>query len=120
LVRTDSRREQSFETGEAGGRERSRRWWSRATGKRGFGFVKREPIVSVGTRRLRSNVGVGEIRGDKAGSDAFLHTRWITVREPVASRGAHDLCEGKALEREVHERLGHETRPWNSDSLGSR
>lgn len=90
------------------------------TGKRGFGLVKRELIVSVETRRLRLNVGVGEIRGDKAASDALLHTRWITVREPVASRGAHDLCEGKALERKVQERLGHEIRPWNSNLLGNR
>jgi hypothetical protein len=59
--------------------------------------VKRELIVSVGTRRLRSNVGVGETRGDKAVSDALLHARWITAREPVASRGVHDLGEGKAL-----------------------
>jgi len=50
------------------------------TGKRGFGLVKRELIVSVGTRRLRLNVGVGEIRGDKAASDALLHARWITAR----------------------------------------
>jgi hypothetical protein len=67
------------------------------TGKRGFGLVKRELIVSVGTRQLRLNVGVGENRGDKTVSDALLHTRWITARESVASRGVHDLCEGKAL-----------------------
>jgi hypothetical protein len=82
--------------------------------------VKRELIVSVETRRLRLNVGVGEIRGDKAASDALLHTRWITAWEPVASKGVHDLCEGKALERKVHERLGHEIRLWNSNLLGNR
>jgi len=60
--------------------------------------VKREPLVSVGTRQLRLNVGVGEIRGNKTVSDALLHTRWITAGELVASRGVHDLCEGKALE----------------------
>jgi len=59
--------------------------------------VKRELIVSVGTRQLRLNVGVGEIRGDKAAGDALLHARWTTAREPVASRGVHDLSEGKAL-----------------------
>ena len=43
------------------------------------------------------SVGVGEIRGDKAASDALLHTRWITAGEPVALRGVHDLREGKTL-----------------------
>jgi len=59
--------------------------------------VEREFIVSVGTRQLRLNVGVGEIRGDKAAGDALLRARWITARELVASREDHDLCEGKAL-----------------------
>lgn len=59
--------------------------------------MKREFIVSVGTRQLRLNVGVGEIRGNKTVSDALSHTRWMTARELVASRGVHDLCEGKAL-----------------------
>jgi hypothetical protein len=40
--------------------------------------------------------------------------QWITAREPVASRGAHDLHEGKALKEAVQERLRHEIRPWNS------
>jgi len=78
----------------------------RVTGKRGFGLVKREPIVLVGTRRLRLNVGVGEIRGYKAVSDALRHTWWITAWKPVASRGVHDLCEGKALERKFRNGWG--------------
>jgi hypothetical protein len=39
---------------------------------------------------------------------------WITAREPVASRGVHDLREGKTLKGVVQERLRYEIRPWNS------
>jgi hypothetical protein len=60
--------------------------------------VKRGPIVLVGIQATALNVGVGEIQGNKATSDALLHTRWITARELVTSREEHDPCEGKALE----------------------
>jgi len=90
------------------------------TGKRGFGLVKRELIVSVGTRRLRLNVGVGEIRGDKAAGGALLHTRWITARELVASRGVHDLCEGKALKGKFRNGWGMKQGPGTRTRLENR
>jgi hypothetical protein len=43
-------------------------------------------------------VGVGETGGEKVEPKRGPERRWITAREPVASRGVHDLCEGKALE----------------------
>jgi hypothetical protein len=69
---------------------------SRVTGKRAFERVKREPIVSGGSRQLRESVGVGETRGNKTA--VVRHARgWITARELVALRGARGPCEGKAL-----------------------
>jgi len=58
--------------------------------------------VSVKPRAIRSRRRV------------FRRDRWMTTREPVASRGVHDLREGNALKGEAQERLRHETRPWNS------
>jgi hypothetical protein len=75
---------------------------------------EREPIVAGGTRQLRASAGVGETGGDKTAVIGVTARRWMTAREQVASRGDHDLCEGKALKGEAQERSRHETRPWNS------
>lgn len=60
VMRTDSRRDQSFEAGEAGGSERSRQ--TKVQGDREAGrLVKREPIVVGGTwRGCRTARCVGE------------------------------------------------------------
>jgi hypothetical protein len=42
-------------------------------------------------------VGVGETGDEKVEPGCGPEGRWITAREPVASREAHDLCEGKTL-----------------------
>ena len=66
------------------------------------------------------SVGVGETGGDKV---AVLRLSTLVDNHRGAewvSRGARDLCEGKALKEESQERLRHETRPRNSDLLGSR
>jgi hypothetical protein len=68
-------------------------WGTQATASKAWESVKPRVIRSPETRSA---------------------ARWITAREPVASRGAHDLHEGKALKGAVQERLRHEGRPWNS------
>jgi hypothetical protein len=70
--------------------------WSRATGKWTCPR-KGKPIAAGGTRQLRESVGVGETGGEKAAEERRPARRWMTAREPVASRGVHDRCEGKAL-----------------------
>jgi len=59
--------------------------------------VKREPIVLGGSRRLRSNAGVGETGGDKVAGDASPGTVDNCKGAQAASEGARDLGEGKAL-----------------------
>jgi hypothetical protein len=59
--------------------------------------VKREPIVLGGSRRPRSNVGVGETGGDKVAGDASPGTVDDCKGAEAASKGARDLGEGKAL-----------------------
>jgi hypothetical protein len=96
-VRTDSKRDQGFEAGEAGGGGRPRRSRPRATGKRGFGLVKRGPIVLGGSRRPRSNVGVGETGGETVTGDASPSTVDDCRGAKAAWERARDLDEGKAL-----------------------
>jgi hypothetical protein len=67
-----------------------------------------------------SCVDVGETVDDKGSPERGRAGWWITAGELVASRGAHDLCEGNALQEGTQERLRHETRPWNASVLGNR
>ena len=62
-------------------------------------------------------MGVREIRGNKTAGDALLHARWITAWELVASRGDHDLCEGKALEGKFRNGLGVKQSPGTRTCL---
>lgn len=71
-VRTDSQGEEGFEAGEVGGMRPLRCSRPRATGKRSFLFVEREPIVFGGTRQLRESVGVGETGSDKVSNGGSL------------------------------------------------
>jgi len=74
LARTDSREDQGFEGGEAGGTERVPSLGSRATGKHVFGRVERDLIAVWGVRQLRESAGVDETDGDKTREAAFPHT----------------------------------------------
>jgi hypothetical protein len=73
-ARTDSREDQGFEAGEAGGTERSPSRGPGGTGRRVSGRVEREPIVVGGIRQLRASVGVEETGGDKVHEASFQHS----------------------------------------------
>jgi hypothetical protein len=69
---TDSRRDQSFEAGEAGRRWRLRLAKSRATGKRGHTRGKGAHSRRGNRATAPKGVGVGEIAGDKASLGSSL------------------------------------------------
>jgi hypothetical protein len=92
----------------------------RVTGKRVFGRVKREPIVTGGM----SGNGVKAWASAKPGAirqrQCVTASGWITAREHGGPERGARFLRGEYSEGRSQERLRHETGPRKSGLLGNR
>jgi hypothetical protein len=88
-------------------------------GDREAGLGTRKGSSSPGGSLATAPRGVG-VGGNRGGwLREARSSRPVDNREgAVASRGDHDLREGKALKGGTQERLRHETGPWNTSRAG--
>jgi hypothetical protein len=112
-IRTDSRREESFEVGEL-------------LTESEFATCCPRELGDARKRVEKDSIGVGRKKEKRARASATCssakpaltrqaraHSKLIgiTAREPAALRGARDLREGKALKEKPQEGQWYETRP---------